>query len=74
MKVKTVTLSVKRDVRHIKYNVSQCRAELSAELEAGDDLATVYKELHEDTVYIVEEMAAKETADYKRRVKNGTKN
>jgi len=60
MKYKEITISLKRDIRLARYNVSQCQAELTVQLEEGDTLGDIYKEVHEDVMIIVDEMIATE--------------
>ncbi len=64
MKVTSITMGVKRSIRHKPYVVGSCECVLSAELDEGDDLGEAYKELHADTLFIVEEMIVKEKKDY----------
>lgn len=68
MKVKVITMGVKRDVRHRPYEVSHCKCTLEAVLEEHDDLEAAYKELHGDALIIVEEMINEERAIYKERI------
>ena len=78
MKPVTLTMEVKRDVRHERYNVSQCRVSLSVELEPNEDLDVVRRELHDDVVYLIEEMVVREKYDYweskERKTNDASKN
>ncbi len=64
MKVTSVSISVKRSIRHRPYVVSQCECTLNAELDKEDDLGEAYKSLHSDVLFIVEEMIDKEKKDH----------
>ncbi len=63
MKVTSISLRVKRDVRHRPYVVSQCDCTLTAEVEG--DLSNAYQELHADVLFIVERMEAVERKNFK---------
>lgn len=67
VKYKTIRVGLKRDVRHARYNVSQCWTELTADVDP-DDLENSYKEVYDDVVYIVEEMVEEEKKNYKEKM------
>ena len=74
MRVTEISARVKRDVRHRPYIVSQCECTLTAHLEEEDSLEDSYKELHSDTVIIVEEMVERERRDYANEVEAKRRN
>jgi len=64
VKYKAVTMGLKRTVRHERYILSSVEAKLEVEITTEDDEVAVVEELHEDLVYLVEKMVAREVADY----------
>ena len=75
MKVKEISLSVRRSRRHEQYVMSHVECNLIAYPEEGDKLDDSVRELHEDVIIVVEEMMDKEKKDYEetKRVTNQPK-
>ena len=74
MKLKTLNMGLKRDIRLAKYNVSQCSAQLSVELEDDDDLEECKVEVHDALISIVEDMIEEEKKNYREILKSGIEN
>jgi len=66
MKVKEISLSVRRSRRHESYVMSHVECNLVACPEEGDKLDESVRELHEDVIIVVEEMMEKEKEDYEK--------
>lgn len=74
MKVEKLVLGLKRDVRLEKYNVSQCSAQLSTEIEEGDDLTECKEAIHDALIAIVEDMVEQEQINHREKLLNASKN
>jgi hypothetical protein len=74
MKVEKLVLGLKRDIRLAKYQVSQCSAQLSVEIEEGDDLTTAKEAVHETLIDIVEDMIEQEKVNYREKLLDASKN
>ena len=60
MKLKSLTVSLERSVRHRPYEISKPHVSLTADLDQDDDLRQVYEELFEDVRIMIEETVEKE--------------
>ena len=60
MKYESITVTIKRDVRHARYNVSQVKASFQVQLEEGEDKIAAFDEVHALCSDAVEEMTQKE--------------
>lgn len=56
MKYEQITVSLKRDIRLAKYNISQVKVSFSVRLEEGDDHLETFDEVHKLAVDAIEEM------------------
>ncbi len=67
MIIKSITISLKRDVKHRRFQVSQCHCSLTAEVEIDNDgdLEKAYEELHRDVVVIVEDIEREERENFR---------
>ena len=74
MKLKTLTMGLKRDIRLAKYNVPGCSVQLSVELEEADDLEECKVEVHDALISIVEDMIEEEKKNYREILKSGIEN
>ncbi len=69
MRIKTISIRLKRDVRHRPYVVSQCECELTAEVDVNEDVNDAVDELRADVVTVIERMVMEEILNYKNRRK-----
>ncbi len=70
MKTTSITVRIKRDIRHRQYVVSQCECELTAEIEGGEEeLDSARQELHENVKVILDDMEADERVWYETTLK-----
>ena len=74
MKPTAITLGLKRDVRLAKYQVSQCSATLTMEVEEGDDVDYIINMTHEELVRIVSAMIEEEKRNHKEQALHEIKN
>ena len=74
MKPTSITLGLKRDVRLAKYQVSQCSATLTMEVEEGDDVDYIINMTHEELVRIVSAMIEEEKRNHKEQALHEIKN
>ena len=68
MKPKTISLGLKRDVRHERFNITQCSAQLTYEFEQGDELSEVVNEVHDQLVEIIEAMVEEEIQNHREKL------
>lgn len=73
MKIISMTIGLKRDVRHARYNVSQCHIQFTAQLNSEDDPVQAYAELYDDVEYALDEAVKKEKQIYQESL-NAIKN
>lgn len=69
MEIKTISIRLKRDVRHRPYIVSQCECELTAHVYTDENANDAVDELRADVVTVVERMVAEEIITYANRRK-----
>ena len=64
MKIKEITIDVRRSLRHEPYITSHVECSLVA--EGPGDLRKSFEEIHQDVLVIIEEMVEKEKEDYEK--------
>jgi len=74
MKVRTVSMSLRRNVRLMKYHVSQCEAGLIVELEEGETLEEIFPKVKDDVQFIVEGMIKDEQLNHEKVRKDAIEN
>ena len=73
MKIESLQLTLKRDIRHERYNISQISAQLSVKLEEEDVYEDVVNATYEKLTIVIVSMEKEEVKNFTEK-KNAIKN
>lgn len=73
MKIESLQLTLKRDIRHERYNISQISAQLSVKLEEEDVYEDVVNATYEKLTVVIVSMEKEEVKNFTEK-KNAIKN
>lgn len=64
MKIESLQLAMKRDIRHERYNISQVSAQLSVKLEEGDVYEDAVNATYEKLTAVIVSMEEEEVKNF----------